>query len=329
MQLDRLENFPADIARITLSEIKQVFPNPTLISIPGAKREPLLVSTLLHGNEATSFEVLQHLQSKYTLEPPPRSLLIFIGNVEAASLGVRLIEGLPDFNRIWAHGSSEHHALAQDILKIAREQEVFASIDIHNNTGANPIYGCVNALRPADLQLAAMFAPVGVFYLNPNTTQSIAFSQLCPAITIECGKNGNVDGAAAAIRLVEDVLRQDTFSSHPPRTDALELYETVGRVIVAPECSISFDSVSADLVFRPDLENMNFTEMKACSRWATTASQSLPLYVLDENEKDITSDFFQLDRGIITLTRDVTPAMITPDVLVIRQDCLCYLMTHI
>lgn len=326
MRLDRLDHFPADIGRLEPQDIKQVFLNPTLISIEGAKREPLFVSTLLHGNELTSFEVLQHLQRNYAATPPPRSLLIYIGNVDAASQGVRRIDGTPDHNRIWGPGASAHHAGPQEVIKIAREQKVFANIDIHNNTGANPYYGCISVLRPADLQLAAMFAPVGVYYLTPNTTQSIAFSKFCPSITLECGQNGDVDGLAAAIGLVEDTLRLDAFAAETPGQDDLKLYQTVGRVVVDPDCSISFGDAGADLKLRSDLQELNFTAMQASTQWATTARSALPIHVFDDRGMNVTDDFFHLDRNVISLKKDVTPAMVTPDLRIIRQDCLCYLM---
>ena len=329
MQLDHLAQLPPALAEISLSEIKKVFANPTLVSIPGERPEPVFVSTLLHGNETTSFHVLQHLQRAYAASPPPRSLLVFVGNVEAAAKGLRVIEEQEDFNRIWAHGGTAFHALAQEVLAIAQQSNLFASIDVHNNTGANPLYGCVNALRPADLQMAQLFAPVGVFYRNPPTTQSIAFSQLCPSVTVECGKSGDAAGIAAAIQLVEDVLRLEAFDTNPPEAGTLEVYETLGRVVVDPSVSFAFGEANADLALRSDLEQRNFRGMRAGQVFGTSSRELCPLRVRDEHGGDITREFFKLEQGAITLTCDVTPAMITKDLAIIRQDCLCYLMRPI
>ena len=326
MQLDHLAQLPPALAEISLSEIKKVFANPTLVSIPGERPEPVFVSTLLHGNETTSFHVLQHLQRAYASTEPPRSLLVFVGNVDATAEGMRLIEGQEDFNRIWAHGGTAFHALAQEVLAIARQSNLFASIDVHNNTGSNPYYGCVNALRPADLQLASMFAPVGVLYRNPSTTQSIAFSQLCPSVTVECGQSGDAGGIAAAIKLIEDVLHLDKYDTHPPAPEVLKIYETVGRVVVDPDASLAFGDEGADLNLRPDLEAENFNLMRAGTVFGTTPRMTSPLQVFDEHGSDITGEFFRLEHGSIQLVMDVTPSMITKDIQVIRQDCLCYLM---
>lgn len=326
MMIDVLDHIPEALARVSPRDIKQVLPNPTLMHVAGERPEPLFLSTLLHGNETSSLRVLQHLQKRLAGKRPDRSLMIFVGNVDAATEGMRYLDGQPDFNRIWSHGPGRFHAAAENILRDARSRDVFASIDIHNNTGANPIYGCISMLRPADLQLAALFAPIGVYYLNPPTTQSIAFSRLCPSITLECGQSEDPEGIAAATRLVDAVLAMEQFDPRPPPADAVRLYQTVGRVVVDPGCTVSFGEPGADLIMRDDLERLNFVELSEGSVWGHAYGDTLPLRVLDEHEHEVTAEFFQLHSGEVTLSRTVTPAMITPDQKIIRQDCLCYLM---
>lgn len=327
IRLDRLSALPDRLADITAREIKTVFPNPTLVTIQGEIDPPLFISTLLHGNETTSFTVLQHLQRQLKDAPPHRSLKIFIGNVEAASHGLRHLDDAPDFNRIWSQGDTPYHHLTAEILDEVRHSGLFASIDIHNNTGKNPIYGCVNALRSADLQLAEMFAPVGVYYLNPPTTQSIAFSHLCPSVTVECGQSNEPEGVEAAIRLVEGVMALDHFDSRAPSDFNISLYQTVGRVLIDPDASFTFGPGPNDLSLRSDLEALNFKPLKSGDRWAETRFDRFPLKVVDEHGTDLTDHFFRQDGNNILLTQDATPSMVTLDTDIIRQDCLCYLMT--
>jgi succinylglutamate desuccinylase len=327
IRLDRLDQFPAGLADIGPREIATLVPNPALITIPGDREDPLFVSTVLHGNETTSFYVLRELARKYRASPPPRSLMIFVGNVRAMAADIRYLPGQPDFNRIWTDGDSPFHRLVHEVADAARERDAFASIDIHNNTGTNPHYGCVNALRPADLHLAAAFAPVGVFYKNPSTTQSIAFSQFCPAVTIECGQSGDQAGIAKALGLVEHVATLDHFPDHAPPKEAVRLYQTIGSVMVDPAASISFDDTEADLALRPDLEAMNFSDLEAGTYWATAREPARALRVVGEHGDDLTDRFFVADGARISLKRAATPAMITSDESVIRQDCLGYLMT--
>lgn len=329
MQLDQIDQIPRALAEIGPRDILSVFPNPTLIHLAGGRREPLFVSTLLHGNETTSFQVLQYLEARFRDTAPARDLIIFVGNVEATAAGQRFLDGQPDFNRIWAHDSGAGHALADTVLQIARDRNVFASIDVHNNTGDNPVYGCVNVLRAADLHLASHFAPVGVYYLNPSTTQSIAFSKLCPAITLECGRSGDPKGLNSALDLIEYTLSLDTLPSERPPPGALRLYETIGRVVVDPGTPIHFDAAGDGLTLPPQMDALNFTDLPAGRSFGRFTGEAAPLRVLDEHDHDLTSEFFQIGAGELRLKTDVTPAMITRDVRVIRQDCLCYLMRPI
>lgn len=329
MYLDRLDHLPAALGNTELSAIEQVLPNPTLITLQGERRPPLFLSLLLHGNETTSFDVLRHLQRRYSDSPLPRSLLIFIGNVRAAARGIRYLPDQQDFNRIWSHGDTPEHRLAREVLSAALAEHPFASIDIHNNTGANPVYGCVNALRPADLYLANQFSPLGVYYQNPLTTQSIAFSHFCPAITVECGKSGDPEGLAAAIDLVEATMRLERFPDELPGHMPLRLYETVGRVLVDPVCTFGFGEGPYELSFDTAFEALNFKPVASGTPLGQTRSKHLPLSVVDETGRDLTADFLKLEDGVIRAARPVTPSMITSNVTNIRQDCLCYFMTEL
>lgn len=325
VRLDRLGHLPAALLEVTPAEITQVLPNPTLVTLAG-KDDPLFLSVLLHGNETAGFHVLQELTRRYADAEPPRGLIVFVGNVRATGAAVRYLPDQPDFNRIWRGGDGPYRDLARQVTEAARGAGVFASIDVHNNTGANPHYGCVASLRPADLHLAAMFAPIGVYYHNPNTTQSAAFSEFCPAVTIECGKSGDRAGVARALALIGRAMAIDGFPVHAPASGALKLYETVGRVLVDPRHSFSFGEAPADLVLRADLEDLNFTEVPAGTPWATGDRARQALRVVNEHDDDLTEAFFAFADGAAVLRHAVTPAMISRDETAVRLDCLCYLM---
>lgn len=325
MQLDRFRGLSASLDTISPSEIKRVFPNPSLIEIEGDRSPPLFVSVLLHGNETSGLEVLKALRQKLARGKPARSLMIFVGNVDATAQGLRFVDGQPDHNRIWAGGDTAFHKMAKHVTDLARQAKVFASIDVHNNTGANPLYGCVSVQRAADLHLAARFAPQGVYYRNPPTTLSIAFSKFCPSITLECGQPGEAHGIQAALDLIDYASDIDAFPEQPPATEALTMYETVGRVLVSPRATIGFGDEPADIIFPATFEAQNFKPVQAGSVWAQSRV-SLPLVVLDELGHDLTGNFFERSGDKIRLLRDVVPAMITRDKDVIAKDCLCYLM---
>jgi len=84
-----------------------------------------------------------------------------------------------------ANESEIHHDIAELLHEMAR-LSLFASIDIHNNTGINPHYGCVKKLDPQFLNLSRLFSRTMIYVVQPGGVQSKAFSHLCPAVTLEC-----------------------------------------------------------------------------------------------------------------------------------------------
>jgi hypothetical protein len=50
------------------------------------------------------------------------------------------------------------------------------------------------------------------------------------------------------------------------------------------------------------------------------------LNVLDESGVDVFDDFFILQDSQLFTRKPMTPSMLTDDITILRQDCLCYLM---
>jgi hypothetical protein len=209
-------------------------------------------------------------------------------------------------------------------------RRVFASIDIHNNTGTNPLYACVNELHEPFLHLATLFSRTVVHFRRPLGVQSAAFAEHCPAITVECGKTGNPGNEARAAALIEAVLGLAEFPAHPvPRQD-IDLYHTVATVKVPPDVTFAFGSGSADVRFPPALDRWNFRDLSAGTRLAElTTARRAPLEVRAENGTSATDEFLEARGWELRLKRAVTPAMLTLDERAIRQDCLCYFMERI
>lgn len=326
---DLFDRFPDGLEEVVARDILTVLPRPALIEITGDRPRPLFVSVLLHGNEHSGLAVLQALARRYRDRPPPRSLMIFVGNVAATAAGQRRLPGQPDFNRIWADGAGPYHDLVAGIVERAQRRTPFASIDVHNNSGRNPHYGCINALRPADLHLAASFAPTGVYYRVPTTTQSIAFSAFCPAVTIECGQSGDSEGIERAASLVEETMRLEAFPEDLPGPERLKLYRTLGAVTVEPGVSFAFGGSAADLILRDDLEALNFADLPAGTPLARAPNAERALRVTDGEGRDLTGECLRCEAETISLRRPLTPAMVTRDSAIIRDDCLCYLMERL
>jgi hypothetical protein len=218
-----------------------------------------------------------------------------------------------------------HEAGGQVVDEMATRAP-FASIDIHNNTGLNPHYACVNNVEPATLRLAALFSRVVVYFTRPLGVQSMAMSRLCPAVTVECGKAGTAAGDLHAAGLVNAALHLDHFPAQPPRREDIAVYHTVATVKIPSALSFSFDDSEADLRLPSALERWNFADLApgvVCGKLREGAARP---EVLAEDGSQVFDEYFTVEAGLVRLRRATTPAMLTLDTRVVRQDCLCYLM---
>lgn len=324
------DRLPAGFAYANARTLHRVFPGPTLVHLPGERNPPLFVSALLHGNEDVGLRALQRLLAGLRGRRLPRALSFFIGNVAAARENVRLLDGEPDYNRIWPGTDlprTPHHAVVAAVVEEMRQRQVFASIDLHNNTGFNPHYACLTRLRTADLQLAALFSRTAVYFRRPLGVQAMAFADLCPAVTCECGQIADARGAAHAADYLDACLHLAELPAHPVRPGDLHLFHTVATVKVPHETSISFDGGAADLAFGDDLEWFNFRELPAGTVFARCAGDaSACLDVRNEQGEEVGAAYLERDGDLVRLRRPVMPSMLTRDARAIRQDCLCYFM---
>lgn len=325
-----MSGVPEGLLETAAEELADVLGGPTLIHLPGRTPEPLFVSTLLHGNEPSGVHAVQALLRRYADKELPRSLSWFIGNVQAARLGQRRLDGQPDFNRVWPGteaGTSPEAAMMAEIVEQMRARQVFASVDVHNNTGLNPHYACINRIDHRFLQLATLFSRTVVYFLRPRGVQSMAFSELCPAVTVECGKSGHEFGAEHAERFLDACLRLNELPEHPVPEHDLDLFHTVAMVKVPDAMSFGFEPAEQDIRLSPDLDHLNFRELPAGTTLGWIQKQdAVQLEAWDEQGREVGARFFRFTDGEIRTARPLMPSMFTLDERVIRQDCLGYVM---
>ena len=330
MHLKQLEYLPEGLLEVSPKELRTILPEPTLIHLSGKHTAPLFVSVLLHGNEPTGFLAIQSLLKKYQDKELPRSLSVFFGNVTAASHDLRRLDKQPDYNRIWPGTElpdSAETEMAQEIVAIMKKRNVFASVDVHNNTGLNPHYACINNLDNQFLQLASLFGRLIVYFIRPKGVQSAAFAQICPAVTLECGRPDQKHGLEHALEFLNSCLRLTELPQHQILAQNIDLFHTVAQVKIKNKVSFSFNQVDTDLLLKEDLERMNFTEVSPGTVLGTCKSNAaMPLIAKDEYGNDVTDDFFSFQNGELQINRLTMPSMLTLNERVIRQDCLCYLM---
>ncbi|EIC20833.1 M14 family metallopeptidase [Thiorhodovibrio frisius] len=335
LSLIELNQLPPGLLDCDSQSLASILGGPALIHLSGERKPALFVSVLMHGNESVGWDamrlVLRERLGKDGAGRLPRALSLFIGNPAAAAVGLRHLPEQPDFNRVWPGSelapTTPEHAIMARVVERMSARGCFASIDLHNNTGNNPHYGCLNRIEPPFLQLAALFSRTVVYFIRPRGVQSQAFAELCPAVTLECGKAGQQYGIEHARNYIDSCLDLDSLSDQPPPAQDIDLFHTVAQVKIATGLEFGFPPRAAELLLSPELEQFNFRELAAGTPFARLDSAKEAAFdVRDENGQDVGARFFELKERELRLRIPAMPSMLTRDERVIRQDCLCYLM---
>ncbi len=332
VKLNILDALPPGLVDLEASALHRLLPGPTLIHLAGRREQPVFVSVLLHGNEDGGWEAVRRLLQRYPdADTRPRAMSLFIGNVAAARERVRFLAGQPDYNRVWEdHDGNEdlpERAMMRQVVAEMEARELFAAIDVHNNTGVNPHYSCVRRLDDTHLHLAALFSRTVVYFRTPVGVQTGPFSALCPAATVEAGKAGQSRGVEHVLEFLDAVLHLAHWPDHPIAQHDVDLFHTVAVCKVPAPVSFGFGEPSNDIDFLSDLDHLNFRELPAGTTLARVRDDGeVPLDVRDEGGADVTARFFRVLDGELRTALPVMPSMLTINPTAIRQDCLCYLM---
>lgn len=331
LKLHVFHGLPEGLLEHDATQLHAVLPGPSLIEIDGVHQDALFVSVLLHGNESTGWDALRELLKKSQGKKLPRRLLVFIGNISAAQHRLRVLDGQPDYNRIWKlDGEGAEYDMARELIQHLREQNLFAAIDIHNNTGLNPHYACINRLDNAFMHLATLFSRTVVYFLRPDSVMSRAMAQLCPAVTIECGKADDARGVMHALQFVEACLHLDHFPHHAVAQHDIDLFHTVAVIKIPDHLEFGFNQDDVHVNLIEDIDRLNFTELPAGTVLGEVqCDESVCLHAINEQGEDIAQRYFANHDGQLVLTTALMPSMLTLDKSIIRQDCLCYMMERL
>lgn len=327
-----LDTLPEGFLDCGARDLHQLLDGPTLIELAGERSLPLFISILQHGNEDSGLGAVQRVINDYKNRPLPRSLMLLVGNVEAARDGLRRLEGQPDYNRVWpgtpSHGDTSEARIMAEVHARVVDRRAVAAIDFHNNTGRNPHYAVVCNLDPHTLGLAGLFSPRVVCFRGVPGTQTASFAGKVPAITAECGLPGKAANAQLGARLLEKALNLDDLTGVAREGATLELYHTLGIVRVRENVSFGFGPGEVELRLSPAIDENNFQELKPGTVLGETSNR-MPLQMIDEAGRDVAEDYFMVSGGKLRLRRQSVPAMLTLEPRIVRQDCLCYLMERL
>lgn len=302
--LNVLPSFPADIAALPATALAGALGGPTLFDLRKPGTRPLFVSVLLHGNETSGWDAVRRLAGEFVAQ----SVLLFVGNVEAARLGTRRFADGVDFNRVWEGGDTFEAAVAAEVTAIAAAAEPYLAVDVHNNTGDNPPYAVVTDTRPRTLSAARAFSQRALLNVQPEGFLTRRFADFCTALTIEVGMPHQTASTERTTAFLARLLSQGRPEDDP---GDLRLFETTARVLLD-------DGATLD----PTAQRFNFRPAPA----GTALTLSGPLMAEGPSGCDVTAAYLAHENGVAVLKQTTHIAMYTGSERSAREDCLCYLL---
>ncbi|GJM08498.1 MAG: hypothetical protein DHS20C11_07740 [Lysobacteraceae bacterium] len=321
--VDIVDEMPDGLTRQPANQLYRELGGPTLFKLAGVNPQPVFVSVLQHGNEWTGWDAIRSVLDQF--EVLPRTLWLLVANPLAARYGLRRLAGQHDMNREWPGGNADTPMVRAfaDIVEQARQADVFASVDLHNTSGRNPPYGAVTSLHSMSLSLARQFDPRIIYFKTPVGTQTGAFSQICPSITLECGMSGNPEGYARSVAFLKWLLHRHSLDHREARDSVV--YQTVARLMIDPAVEFGFGT-NAPLSLDHHLDSLNFVDLPKGFELAKWDGPGEPMIALDSNDVDVTREYLSYTGQTVALGSKAVPLMFTCDARVVRQDCLGYLM---
>jgi succinylglutamate desuccinylase len=331
---DLHHSYPPELPTISIKNIHQLFPRTTLLHLPGSnpKLPALFIGTLIHGNESTSFYVLQKLLQDYEKEKFSRDLVILIGNPQAAALGLRQLPQGADYNRLWNEQFFHEHVFIKDVTDYLKSLNLYCAVDIHNNSGKNPPYSCLSDRQSETLHLASLFGTRMIFFDGSIGTLSAYLSKKCPAITIECGR-GDYPHALTyldfAYRGIKKILSTDCKLDPRFNADHLNMKTILASVHPVSHCDFDFSgSENSDLTlsFLSTLEEFNFETIPASTILGFSKIQN-PLIIKNFHPHiNHENDFFEVRDGRLITKIPLLFCMLHTHKDIAQSDCLGYLL---
>lgn len=303
--LNVLGTLPASIAQLPAAALADALRGPTLFDLRKHGTPPLFVSVLLHGNETSGWDAVRRLVDEISAA----SVLLFVGNVEAARRGTRSVPGGLDFNRVWEGGDTPEAAIADEVTAFAAAARPYLAVDVHNNTGDNPPYAVVTDTRPRTLSVARAFARRALLTAQPEGFLSRRFANFCTAVTVEVGMPRDTESTDRAASFLSRLFTSTTAPDDDPAD--LMLFETTARVLL-----------TRGAVIDPRVQRFNFQAAPA----GTALTRSGPLLAEDAHGDDVTDAYLAHENGAMVLKRSTHIAMYTGSEESARLDCLCYLL---
>lgn len=209
-----------------------------------------------------------------------------------------------------------------------KQENLFAGVDVHNSSGKNPHYACINLLDPKTINLARMFHNTLVYFTRPDNVMSIAMSGYCPSVTLETGQAQDASGVQHVVGYLENLLTLETLPETIDGKDPFDVFQTLARIEIPEGKTVAFCKTPepVDFCFLETLDRLNFSELSEGTLIGWRTSPNAHLKVIGQDGKEVEEEYLHYVGNEIRLARAVVPSMLTTRPEAVYQDCLGYIM---
>ncbi len=309
----------------------ELLAGPAILRLGG--RDPTsvrAVTTLLHGNEPSGLRAIHRfLRSS---QVPATNVFFYVGSVATAlhapAFSHRALPGRRDANRVWSPPwDTDEGQVARTVLDSIRDANPESLVDLHNNTGHNPAYGVAFRIGLPERSLVSLFADRVVH--TPLTLRTLveATVDMCPSVTIECGRAGDPRADQVAYQGLCQYLAADRIDFEEPRRPVVVFGGPV-RVCLEDTIDLAFADTPVTAVpvtISKDIDRHNFECLTAGSPigWLEPGT-GWPLRAIADSGEECSHALFEEKDGELRTRRDFIPIMMTTNREVAKSDCLFY-----
>jgi hypothetical protein len=307
---------------------------PTVIILTGRDRtRTRALVTLLHGNEPSGLMALFNWIKSG--DKPAVNTVCVIAAVAAAlvepQFSNRVIEGKRDLNRCFKSPFEidQEGQLAEKVLKVLKNYQPEAVIDMHNTSGSGPAFAVATYFDAKHDALTSLFTQrLIITDLRLGALMEIS-EYLCPTVTIECG--GRLDDAAHALATegLRAYFSREQVLSADVADFGLELLKNPVRLELNEACTVMYGNCansSYDLVLDSGIEHFNsgVTPGGSLLGWVTRGNLGRVFSSKNSSDQCVLDELIYLDGDKLLTAQDLKLFMITTNPEIAKMDCLLY-----
>ena len=268
MEVKVFDIIPTEISKDP-QEFLSFLGGPAIINAGPDTEENVIVSCLMHGNEPSGYfavhKILQKISKQHNLKKKVQFVFMNVrAALEGETFSHRFCDDESDMNRIWGvpGTNSDQNNVVKFMMNFIEKSKPELLVDLHNTTGSNPVFAITNSFEKETLEAAAVASNI-IWLHSSKSTLSKWATNICPSITIECGKNIDPRSDDNAVTVLRNLLIH--FGALEGTTEPNEnirlLYEAEPIEVKTHDIYVADENSGHDIVLMNNIEGFNTVEL--------------------------------------------------------------------